>query len=91
LDRDDLLRSDHEVFESEEIRPGVMIDLDQRGEIIGLEMLRVSERLPSAELTHLEFDLRRAFSVPSAPASAKRFLRLRDFSSLSHTSFILPG
>jgi uncharacterized protein YuzE len=46
------------VFESEEIRPGVMIDLDQRGEIIGLEMLRVSERLPSAELTHLEFDLR---------------------------------
>lgn len=45
------------VFESEEIRPGVMIDLDERGEIIGLEMLRVSRRLPSAELTHLEFDL----------------------------------
>lgn len=45
------------VFESEEIRPGGMIDLDRRGEIIGLEMLRVSQRLPSAELKHLEFDL----------------------------------
>lgn len=45
------------VFESEEIRPGVMIDLDERGEIIGMEMLRVSQRLPAAELKHLEFDL----------------------------------
>lgn len=45
------------VFESEEIRPGVMIDLDERGEIIGLEMLCVSQRLPTAELRHLEFDL----------------------------------
>jgi uncharacterized protein YuzE len=45
------------VFESEEIRPGVIIDLDQRGEVIGLEMLRVSQRLPMAELKHMEFDL----------------------------------
>ena len=47
------------VFQSEEIRPGAMIDLDRRGEVIGFEMLRVSKRLPSAELTHLESDLRR--------------------------------
>ncbi len=45
------------VFESEEIRPGVVLDLDQRGEVIGLEMLRVSQRLPTAELKHMEFDL----------------------------------
>jgi len=36
------------VFESEEIRPGVALDLDERGEVIGLEMLRVSQRLPTA-------------------------------------------
>ena len=36
------------VFESEEIRPGVALDLDDRGEVIGLEMLRVSQRLPTA-------------------------------------------
>ena len=36
------------VFESEEIRPGVALDLDEWGEVIGLEMLRVSQRLPTA-------------------------------------------
>ena len=46
-----------EIVESEEIRPGVVLDLDRRGEIIGIEMLRVAERLPTAELNHLEFDL----------------------------------
>ena len=45
------------IFESEEIRPGVIIDLDERGEVIGLEMLRVTERLPSADPRHLEFEL----------------------------------
>jgi uncharacterized protein YuzE len=45
------------VVESEEIRPGVVLDLDERGEIIGIEMLRVSQRLPKAELKRMEFDL----------------------------------
>jgi uncharacterized protein YuzE len=45
------------VVESEEVRPGVMLDLDQRGEIVGIEILRVGQRLPTAELKHVEFDL----------------------------------
>ena len=45
------------VVESEEIRPGVVIDLDERGEIIGFEMLQVSKRLPTGEFRHMEFDL----------------------------------
>jgi len=45
------------VVDSEEIRPGVILDLDERGEIVGIEMLRVAQRLPGAQLTHLEFDL----------------------------------
>lgn len=45
------------VAESEEIRPGVVVDLDQRGEIVGIEILRAGERLPSAELRRIEFDL----------------------------------
>ncbi|OFV84200.1 MAG: hypothetical protein A2W26_13490 [Acidobacteria bacterium RBG_16_64_8] len=45
------------VVESEEIRPGVVLDLDQRGEIIGIEMLRIGQRLPTAELKRMEFHL----------------------------------
>jgi len=48
---------DSRVVESEEIRPGVVVDLDQRGEIIGIEMLRVSQRMPTGEFRHVEFDL----------------------------------
>ena len=48
---------DSPVAESEEVRPGVVLDLDQRGEIVGIEILRVAERLPTAELKHMEFDL----------------------------------
>jgi uncharacterized protein YuzE len=45
------------VVESEEVRPGVVLDLDERGEIVGIEVLRVAQRLPTAELRHMEFDL----------------------------------
>jgi uncharacterized protein YuzE len=45
------------VAESEEVRPGVVLDLDERGEVVGIEVLRVSERLPKAELKRMEFDL----------------------------------
>ena len=45
------------VLESEDVRPGVILDLDTRGEIVGIEILRVGQRLPTAELKHLEFDL----------------------------------
>ena len=45
------------VAESEEVRPGVVLDLDERGEVVGIEILRVGRRLPGARLNHLEFDL----------------------------------
>lgn len=45
------------IAESEEVRPGVVLDLDEKGEVVGIEMLRVGRRLPGARLNHLEFDL----------------------------------
>jgi uncharacterized protein YuzE len=45
------------VAESEEVRPGVVLDLDERGEVVGIEILRVGRRLPGARLNHLEFDM----------------------------------
>jgi uncharacterized protein YuzE len=49
--------AESEIVESEEVRPGVVLDLDGRGEIVGIEILRIGERLPTAELKRLEFDL----------------------------------
>ena len=46
-----------QVVEPEEVCPGVVVDLDKRGEIVGIEILRVGQRLPTAELKHMEFDL----------------------------------
>jgi uncharacterized protein YuzE len=45
------------IAESEEVRPGVVLDLDEQGEVVGIEILRVGRRLPGARLNHLEFDL----------------------------------
>lgn len=45
------------IADSEEVRPGVILDLDEQGEVVGIEILRVGRRLPGARLKHLEFDL----------------------------------
>lgn len=42
---------------SEEIRPGVVRDLDERGEVAGTEILRVGKRLSTGQLKRVEFDL----------------------------------
>lgn len=44
------------VVESEEVRPGVVLDFDARGRVVGMEMLRVKDSLPDADLrkVHLE-------------------------------------
>lgn len=36
--------SDHDVEKSEEIKPGVILDYDANGNVIGLEVLSVSKR-----------------------------------------------
>lgn len=36
--------SDAQVFESDEDKPGVILDYDERGSIIGIEILNASEK-----------------------------------------------
>jgi len=45
------------IVETEEVRPGVMLDFDERGEVVGLEVLRAGERLSISELKHMDFEL----------------------------------
>jgi uncharacterized protein YuzE len=38
--------SERQIVESEEVRPGLIVDFDDQGRIVGLEMLDARTRLP---------------------------------------------
>ena len=41
---------DSSIHDSEEVRPGVILDYDDKNNLVGIEILRVSKRVPSATL-----------------------------------------
>jgi len=43
------------VVESEEVRPGVILDFDSEGRVIGVEFLDISSRTTWEELSCLQF------------------------------------
>ncbi len=45
-----------EIVESEEVQPGVILDFDARGRVVGIEMLHISERTDPQELKTLQFE-----------------------------------
>lgn len=47
---------DTEIVESEEVQPGVILDFDARGRVVGVEMLHISERTDPHELKTLQFE-----------------------------------
>ncbi len=48
---------DSSVVESEEVRPGIVLDFNQRNQVVGIEILRVKERVPLANLRQLQFEI----------------------------------
>ena len=42
-----ILLSDAPIEESDEDKPGVILDYDKQGNIVGLEILEASERIPN--------------------------------------------
>ncbi len=45
------------IVESEEVPPGVVLDFNQRDEVVGIEILRVQGRLLLADLTRLQVEV----------------------------------
>ena len=45
------------IVESEEVSPGVILDFDENGRVVGLEMLNVRQRLPRADLKRVEVEV----------------------------------
>ncbi len=44
------------VVESEEVRPGVILDYDASGNVVGVEILGLSKRVPVEMLKSLKFE-----------------------------------
>ena len=43
------------IFESEEIKPGVILDYDWDGTVVGVEFLNISRRMSTEEMHTLQF------------------------------------
>jgi uncharacterized protein YuzE len=46
---------DSRIVESEEVRPGVILDFDENDQVVGVEFLNISERATKEELSNLQF------------------------------------
>ena len=46
---------EHRIVESEEVRPGVVLDFDENDKVVGVEFLGISARATSEELSTMQF------------------------------------
>jgi uncharacterized protein YuzE len=44
------------VVESEEVRPGIPLDFDAHGEVVGIEMLDISKRIVAEQLRVIQVE-----------------------------------
>ena len=47
---------DSPIVESQEVSPGVVLDYNESNEVVGVEMLRLSKRSSSLNLSALQFE-----------------------------------
>ena len=47
---------DSKIIESEEVSPGVVLDFNERNQVVGVEMLHLSKRSPKLNLRELQYE-----------------------------------
>ena len=45
------------ILDSEEVYPGVILDFNESDEVVGVEVLRVKNRIPLADLKQMQFEV----------------------------------
>jgi uncharacterized protein YuzE len=51
-------RLDHsKIIESEEVKPGVILDFNERSEVVGVEILNVAKRVLASNLKQIHFEV----------------------------------
>lgn len=46
------------ILESEEVQPGVILDFNAEGRVVGVEILNINTRMSAAQLQVLQFETR---------------------------------
>ncbi len=46
---------DSQIIESQEVSPGVVLDFNERNEVVGIEMLHLSKRASSIDLSDFQY------------------------------------
>jgi uncharacterized protein YuzE len=48
---------DSRVVESEEVKPGIVLDFNAENQVVGIEVLGLRKRVPTANLKEMQFDV----------------------------------
>ena len=48
---------DSRVVESEEVKPGIILDYNERDQVVGVEILNAAKRVPEASLKQMQFEV----------------------------------
>ena len=45
------------IVESDEVQPGIILDFNERNQVVGIEILGVKERVPLGNLKQIQFEV----------------------------------
>ena len=45
------------ITDSEEVKPGLILDFNEQNQVVGIEILRVRDRVPEANLKQMQFEV----------------------------------
>jgi uncharacterized protein YuzE len=48
---------DSKIIDSKEVHPGIALDFNAVQQVVGIEVLRLKERVPNADVRQLHFDV----------------------------------
>ena len=48
---------DSKIVESEEVKPGIVLDYNDKNQVVGIEILNVKKRVPEASLKEMKFEV----------------------------------
>jgi uncharacterized protein YuzE len=48
---------DSKIVESEEVKPGIVLDYNDKNQVVGVEILNVKKRVPEASLKEMKFEV----------------------------------
>lgn len=65
---------DSKIVDSQEVQPGIVLDFSADKQVVGIEVLRLKERVRSADLKQLEFEIARPGTAGPSVGCGRRFL-----------------